>query len=96
MSVSAGNLMCLQISSIGLAFLRDLWYEVELLGLGQGSSGFMLIVDGQTVAHTQPEFSGIDFNIFSGPLYIGGHPELAAIQVRSRHMAMVHEYIVLL
>ena len=66
-----------------MEFLPDTWYSVELDGLGAGSLGVTLSVNGIMVTLTNEAFPGIDFSIFSGALYIGGHPSLSTLQVRS-------------
>lgn len=74
-------IFALQIVSTGQPFLPNNWYEVDLIGLGIGSLGFLLSVDNEMVPYRSDDFVGIDFNIFNGPLYIGGHPSLSTIQV---------------
>lgn len=68
------------------------WYTVEFIGLGGGGSRFTLSVDDITVPHTPASFPGINFNVFSGPLYVGGHPSLSEIQVSLN--SVQHKHII--
>ncbi len=72
---------CLQILSTGQPFQPNVWYEVQLNGLGEGSEGFNIVVNDTEMTHTSPDFTGVNFDSYTGPLYIGGHPNLALIEV---------------
>ena len=60
----------------------DTWYIVTLRNLSHGSDGLQVDINGQPAPSMMTsEFSGVDFGIFDGPLYIGGHPNVSAILV---------------
>ena len=50
--------------------------------MGLSSETVTVMVNGVTTpTNISGQFSGVDFNQFDGPLYIGGHPDLSMIQV---------------
>ena len=76
---------CLQLLPAG-DLTRGVVHEVQLQGLGAGSDSFTLLFDGSR-ASTLPDFDAVNFSVFDGPLYIGGHPQPASIQVRNNNYA---------
>lgn len=69
-----------QFQTIGQPLDPDVWYTVTLSSLGQGSSTLQVTVNGETATHTG-SFEGVNFEVFDGPLFIGGHPLTSSIQV---------------
>ena len=69
-----------QILTIGVPLDADVWYTITLRNLGQGSSMLQIMVNGEMANHTG-SFEGINFEVFDGPLFIGGHPSTSSIQV---------------
>ena len=72
-----------QIISRGDPLDANVWYTATLhnLSSGTGSQGVRLEINNQPVLLTLGEFAGINFDVFNGPLYVGGHPSLDMIQV---------------
>ena len=70
-----------QIISRGDPLDANVWYTATLRNLSSGSQAVQLEVNNQTVLLIPGEFAGINFDVFDGPLYVGGHPSLDMIQV---------------
>lgn len=62
--------------------ISNSWYRLDLLRLNEGSSGFSLLLNNESLSVQSDNFEGIDFEVLDGPLYIGGHPNPVAIRVR--------------
>lgn len=70
-----------QILSRGYPLDTNAWYTATLRNLTLGNQGVVLEINNDQVLLISREFAGINFDIFDGPLYIGGHPFLNTIQV---------------
>jgi len=70
-----------QIISRGDPLDANVWYTATLRNLSSGSQAVRLEINNQPVLLIPGEFAGINFDIFDGPLYVGGHPSLDVIQV---------------
>ena len=70
-----------QILSRGYPLDTNAWYTATLRNLTLGNQGVVLEINNDQVLLISGEFAGINFDIFDGPLYIGGHPFLNTIQV---------------
>ena len=60
---------------------KNTWYTIELRHLSQGSSGLEMYLNNVSLSFSTDQFSGINFNVLNGPLYIGGHPQPKRIEV---------------
>ena len=58
------------------------FHIVILTQLEEGSEGFSFSVNGVSSPVTTSSFSRVNFAVFEGPLFIGGHPDISTIQVR--------------
>lgn len=79
----------MQILSHGDPLDTNVWYTVTLRNLTLGNQGFVLEINSEQVALIIGDFEGFDFDIFDGPLYIGGHPSFGMIQVCILMMQLV-------
>ena len=75
------SLLFYQITTEGTPLSANLWYTVTLEQLSQGQDAFSVSVNGIPVSFNATDYSRVNFDLFNGPLYIGGHPTLSAIQV---------------
>ena len=82
----------LQIIQTESSLLLNSWYKLDLLGLNQGSLGFSILLNNQSVSVQSDSFEGINFEVLNGPLYVGGHPNPLALQVSERRRGNVHNY----
>ncbi|XP_019852025.1 PREDICTED: uncharacterized protein LOC100635691 [Amphimedon queenslandica] len=70
-----------EIIQTGSSLISNSWYRLDLLRLNEGSSGFSLLLNNESLSVQSDNFEGINFEFLDGPLYIGGHPNPVAISV---------------
>ena len=69
-----------QILTVTEPLDTDTWYTVILRNLSS-TGDLRMEINGVDVTFIASISSGVDFSVFDGPLYIGGHPNVSAIQV---------------
>ena len=71
----------LQITHVGSTLSPNMWYNVTVTNLRYGNIGIELLINDVIVSISTHPFTGLDFNVLNGPLFIGGHQSLQNIEV---------------
>ena len=71
----------LQIIATDVTIDLDVWYNVTIRGLAQGRTGYALEINGNRAMTVDEDFTEFSLDSLNGMLYIGGHPNLMAIEV---------------
>lgn len=71
----------LKVLTTGERLSINQWYSVSIYNLGNTSQSLRIEINEQQVPHSMPAVVGIAFEDLDDPLFIGGHPTTAFIQV---------------
>ena len=70
---------------VAVALTVNAWHEVTLSSIGSGSDALQVAINGTAIdlMTTSGTDTVLDLTQLDGPLYIGGHPDIAEVQVKT-------------